>query len=59
MPGIKQITVVHGIGERISEIADSGSRMGFVIAQGSDADDASFRCESALETVRVDIDNES
>lgn len=40
MPGVKQISIVHGIGETITDITDSGSRMGFVIAQGTDADDA-------------------
>ncbi len=55
MPGVKQISIVHGIGEKISEITDSGSRMGFVIAQGYDADDAALRSESALSSIHVEV----
>ncbi len=54
MPGIKQISIVHGIGETITDITDSGSRMGFVITQGFDADDAAKKCEAALMTIRVE-----
>ena len=54
--GIKQISIVHGIGEKITEITDSGSRMGFVIAQGKDADDAANKCEKALSIIKVEED---
>ncbi len=54
--GVKQISIVHGIGEKISEITDSGSRMGFVIAQGKDADDASRICEKALSIITIEED---
>ena len=56
IPGIKQISVVHGIGERITEITDSGSRMGFVIAQGKDAEDAARICEEALSKIKIEED---
>ena len=55
MPGVKQVSIVHGIGETITDITDSGSRMGFVISQGTDADDAAEKCEKALETIKVEI----
>lgn len=55
MLGIKQVSIVHGIGETITDITDSGSRMGFVIAQGPDADDAAEKCEKALELIKVEI----
>lgn len=55
MPGVKQISIVHGVGEHITDITDSGSRMGFVIAQGNDADDAAEKCEKALEKIKVEI----
>ena len=54
MNGIKQISIVHGVGEKITDIIDSGSRMGFVIAQGKDADDASRICEEALSRIRIE-----
>lgn len=55
MPGVRQISIVHGVGETITEITDSGSRMGFVIAQGTDADDAAAKCEAALDSVQVEV----
>ena len=55
MPGVKQISIVHGVGEEITEIVDSGSRMGFVIAQGKDADDAVDKCKVALAAIKVEI----
>lgn len=53
MPGVKQVSIVHGVGETITDITDSGSRMGFVIAQGTDADEAAEKCEKALEKIDV------
>lgn len=55
MKGIKQISIVHRIGEEITEITDSSSRVGFVIAQGENADDAAYKCESALSMIQIDI----
>ena len=55
MSGVKQVSIVHGVGETITDITDSGSRMGFVIAQGTDADDASDKCEAALKEIKVGI----
>lgn len=53
--GVKQVSVVHGIGENITEITDSGSRMGFVIAQGNNALEAAFNAEVALNRIEVVI----
>ena len=55
MRGIKQINIVHGTGEKITEITDSGSRVGFVIAQGENADDAAYKCETALSMIQIEI----
>lgn len=52
--GIEQISIVHGIGERITDITDSGSRMGFVIAQGITAEDAAQKCEEALSKIKIE-----
>ena len=46
--GIKQISVVHGVGEKVTEITSSGSRMGFVIAQDKNAESAIAKCEKAM-----------
>ena len=53
MPGVKQVSIVHGVGETITDIIDSGSRMGFVIAQGTDADDAANKADIALSLISV------
>lgn len=55
MPGVKQISIVYGVGERVTDVIDSGSRMGFVIAQGNDADDAEKKCNDALNQIQVYI----
>ena len=55
MPGVKQVGIVHGVGEEITDITDSGSRMGFVIAQGESAGDAAGKAEAAMEKIRVEI----
>lgn len=55
MHGVRQVSVVHGVGEQITDTIDSGSRMGFVIAQGNDADDAELVCEMALKKIKVKI----
>ena len=52
--GIQQISIVHGIGQRITDITDSGSRIGFVIAQGEDANIAAKRCEKALSIIKIE-----
>ena len=52
--GIKQVSIVHGIGESITDITDSGSRMGFIIAQGKNAEEAAQRCDMALSRIKVE-----
>lgn len=51
IPGVQQVSIVHGVGETITEIDSSTTRMGFVIAQGNDANDAERICESARNTI--------
>lgn len=51
--GIKQISIVHNVGEKITDVIDSGSRMGFVIAQGSDESDALSIAEKAIDSIKV------
>ncbi len=53
MPGVKEIHIVHGVGERVGDITDSGSRMGFVIAQGKNALEANKRCNDALGLIEI------
>lgn len=53
--GVVQVSVVHGVGETITEIDSSGSRMGFVIAQDETAESAIEECMRALEKIQVTI----
>lgn len=54
--GVKQISIVHGIGETITDVIDSGSRMGFVIAQAETNSVAIEACETALNAIKVMIE---
>lgn len=53
IPGIVQVSIVHNVGEQISEINNSGSRMGFVIAQGNTSKEAIISCEEAIRKIKV------
>lgn len=53
--GIKQVGIVHGEGEQITEIDSSAARMGFAIAQGENAEQAISRCENALNLIHVEM----
>ena len=55
MPGVKCIQIVHGLGESITDIVDSGSRMGFVIAQGENAYEAEENCNRALNMIKIEV----
>lgn len=54
--GIRQISIVHNVGEEITDVIDSGSRMGFGIAQGENADEAIAACTEALNRIVITID---
>ena len=55
--GVKQISIVHGVGEKVTEIDSSGSRMGFVISQEENAERAIESCESALEMIKIHMES--
>lgn len=56
-PGIKQLSIVRGIGECIDEINSSTARVGFIISQADNALAAAECCESALEQVVFCMEN--
>lgn len=51
--GIKQVSIVHGVGEQISEIKSSVDRVGFVIAQAKNAEEAIEIAETGIERIHV------
>lgn len=56
--GVKQISVVHGIGEVVDEIKSSGDRVGFVISEGQNALDAIESAKLAVNTVKFEMSGE-
>lgn len=55
MPGICQISIVHGIGEHVTEVDSSGSRLGFVISQDASAWQAIDDCVQAIKKINIEI----
>lgn len=56
LEGIKQVYVVHGVGERMNGIKSSGDRSGFVIAQADTAERAVEICEKALNLIKIEVE---
>lgn len=56
IPGIQQISFIKGVGEQMSEIHESGDRLGFVVAQAATVDEAIIICEKALAMVDIVVD---
>lgn len=55
IPGVKQISIVHGVGEQITEIDSSAARMGFVVVQQETAFDAAQLCKKVSNLIEVEI----
>lgn len=57
IPGVKQITFTKDVGEESTPIHCSNDRIGFVIAQGTTAEDAVKACEKAMESIKIKIES--
>lgn len=57
MQGVRQISIVHGVGEKITDVKDSASRIGFVIAQHEELTGVIEICEKTLNIIDVQIEN--
>lgn len=55
LPFVKQIGIMHGVGEKVTEIDSSLARMGFVIVQGENANDAERKAQLAMNEIKVII----
>lgn len=53
--GIVQVSVVHGVGEKVGEIKSSIDRVGFVIAQSESAEKAVSLAEQALNLISIEV----
>ena len=58
VPGVKQVSIVHSIGEQIGEIKSSVDRAGFVIAQSEDAAKAIAVAEKAIRAIDIVVTEE-
>jgi biotin carboxylase len=56
LEGIQQISFVKDVGTKVTEIYNSGSRIGFVIAQATNANDAILACEEAMNQIQIEIE---
>ena len=56
IPGIQQIEFTRKVGEEITDVTNSASRIGFVIAEGKSAEDAIKICDRAKRTVQIQIE---
>lgn len=57
LPGIKQISFVKTIGDTVGKINCSVDRIGYVIAQGTNANEAITICERVLDCIKIKMEN--
>jgi len=55
VPGIRQVSIVHGVGEESRLIRSSVDRIGFAIAQANSAEAAAAACDEALSRITVEV----
>lgn len=53
IPGVKEISFVKMVGDTVGSIDSSVDRIGFVIAQGDNANEAEAICEQALNKIKI------
>lgn len=59
IPGLAEISIVHGEGEYITDITDSASRMGFVIAKSDTPTSAIQICEKVINCIEIEMEHEN
>lgn len=55
IPGIIQVSVVHGIGDVINGVCSSVDRVGFVVAQADNSYDAAAIAEKGIEAISMQV----
>lgn len=55
LDGVKEITFVKNVGDKVDTIGSSTDRVGFVIAQADTAEDAVKVCERAMELIKITV----
>lgn len=54
--GVKEVTFTKRVGEQVGNIDSSGDRIGFIVAQGEDADKAEKICCEAVNRIKIQIE---
>lgn len=54
--GIKNVKIVHGVGEQSQEIKNSNNRVAYVISQDESVLKAINSCEKALEMIKIEVE---
>lgn len=54
--GIKNVEIVHGLGEQSREIKNSNDRVAYVISQDENTSKATASCEKALEMIKIEVE---
>lgn len=54
--GIKNVEIVHGLGEQSREIKSSNDRVAYVISQNDNISNATKSCEKALEMIKIEVE---
>ena len=54
--GIKNVKIVHGLGEQSREIKNSNDRVAYVISQGKNTSKATASCEKAIEMIKIEVE---
>ena len=53
VPGITEVTMLKGIGDKVGYFKNGSDRIGYVIAQGENAEEAVRICEKALNLIEI------
>lgn len=53
VPGVTEVTMLKGIGDKVGYFKNGADRIGYVIAQGDNAADAVAICERALKLIEI------
>lgn len=54
--GIKNVKIVHGLGEESRQIKSSNDRVAYVISQAENISKATLSCEKALEKIKIEVE---
>lgn len=57
--GVQQICIVHGVGDKSSEIKNSINRIGFVISQANTPQKAIEICTNAIQNINIKVEKQN